>query len=190
MEPLAKKKTVVRASDSDQKLSEAIMYIAKKCSGDHLFGAVKLNKILFFADFFSYVRHGEPVTGAEYMKQRNGPVPRRFIPVKEALVAQGRAKIEPRLFMNGFVQKRLVALSEPDVSVFSARDVDMIHEVIDFLRDATAEEVSSLSHDRAWKLAKTRETIPYSTGFVSDQEPADKTLSRAREISRQHRWDG
>ena len=179
-----------RAADSDQKLSEAILYISKHCAADHFFGAVKLNKILFFADFFSYVRFGAPVTGADYMKLRNGPVPRRFMPVKEALVEQGRAKLEHRPLINGFVQKRIVAMDEPNISVFSGRDIEMFHEVIDFLRHASADDVSKLSHDRAWKLAKPRETIPYQTAFVSDRKPKEERLKRARELSRRHKWDG
>lgn len=178
-----------KTSESDQKLSEAILYIAKQCVGDHFFGAVKLNKILFFTDFFSYVRNGEPVTGSDYMKLRNGPVPKRFLPVKEALVAKGRARVEPRPLINGAIQKRLIPLDQPDVSVFTARDIDMIHEVIDWLRFANADEVSEMSHDRAWRVAKMHEIIPYETAFVSDQEPSDEQLSRAKELSRRHKWD-
>jgi len=177
------------ASSPDRKLSEAILYIANQCAGDHFFGAVKLNKILFFADFFSYVRHGKAVTGAEYMKLHNGPVPKRFMPVKEALVAQGRARVEHRPLINGAIQKRLIPTDQPDVSVFDARDIDMIHEVIAFLHSASATDVSEMSHDRAWRLAKLRETIPYETAFVSDQEPGEEQLNRAFELSQTHKWD-
>jgi hypothetical protein len=112
------------------------------------------------------------------------------MPVKESLVAKGRARIDPRPLINGAIQKRLVAIDKPDVSVFSGRDVDMMHEVIEFLRLASADQVSQMSHDRAWRLAEMRETIPYETAFVSDQQPAEETLKKARQISRRHEWDG
>lgn len=178
------------ASSPDRKLSEAILYIANHCAGDQFFGAVKLNKILFFADFFSYVRHGAPVTGAEYMKLHNGPVPKRFMPVKEALVAQGRARVEHRPLINGAIQKRLIPLDKPDVSVFTAQNIEIIHEVIEFLHSASATDVSEMSHDRAWRVANLRETIPYETAFVSDQIPAEEQLSRAMELTQTHKWDG
>lgn len=184
-----KQPTKMSSSESDRKLSEAILYISKQCAPDHFFGAVKLNKILLFSDFFSYVRYGSSVTGAEYMKLHNGPVPKRFLPVKESLVAKGRARLDHRPLMNGAIQKRLIPLDEPDVSVFTARDIEMIHEVMEWLRFANAEEVSKLSHDRAWRLANLRETIPYQTAFVSDQEPAEEQLNRAQELNRAHKWD-
>lgn len=178
-----------KAKETDKKLSEAILFVAKHCANHYHFGAVKLNKILFFADFISYIRHGASVTNAEYMKLWNGPVPRRFMPVKQALFKSGRAKMEPKPMINGVIQKRLIPLDEPDVSVFSARDIEMLYEAMDILKDATAQEVSDLSHDRAWRVADPKETIPYETAFVSDQPPKPAQLKRANELSHKYGWD-
>ncbi len=48
---------------STEKLRELVLYIADKCEEDRTFGAVKLNKILFYADFISFAEYGEPITG-------------------------------------------------------------------------------------------------------------------------------
>ena len=65
--------------DPDRRLAELILYIAEKCEHDPGFGAVKLNKILAFADFSSYFETGKPITGAEYMRLPQGPAPRRLL---------------------------------------------------------------------------------------------------------------
>ena len=53
---------------NEQKFKELVIYIAGRCESDPYFGAVKLNKLLFFSDFFAYAKLGNPITGAEYMK--------------------------------------------------------------------------------------------------------------------------
>ena len=57
------------------KFRELIVYICKKSEGDPTFGAVKLNKILYYADFAAYRILGKPITGAQYQKLREGPAP-------------------------------------------------------------------------------------------------------------------
>src|SRR2546425_884388 len=69
----------------DEKLAEMILHIAQLSEGDEPFGATKLNKILFYCDFLSYLYHGKPITGQEYQKLPNGPAPRRLVPVLQYL---------------------------------------------------------------------------------------------------------
>ena len=52
----------------DNKLRELVLYIAVLSEGDPAFGKVKLNKLLFFADFTAYLSFGKPITGHEYQK--------------------------------------------------------------------------------------------------------------------------
>ena len=53
---------------NEGKFKELVLYIASRCERDPTFGAVKLNKELFFSDFWAYAEFGEPITGAEYIK--------------------------------------------------------------------------------------------------------------------------
>ena len=48
----------------DERLGELILYVASKCTEDQLFGATKLNKILWRSDFRAYAKHGEPITAS------------------------------------------------------------------------------------------------------------------------------
>jgi len=69
----------------DKRLGELMLYVAWKCADDPKFGATKLNKILYFSDFLSFLRTGEAITGSEYVKQKNGPIPKHLVPVRESL---------------------------------------------------------------------------------------------------------
>ena len=44
---------------NDEKLRELIVYISDRCETDETFGAVKLNKILFLADFNAHLIQSE-----------------------------------------------------------------------------------------------------------------------------------
>ena len=72
--------------NGEAKLRELILYIANKAPD---FGAVKLNKTLVFSDFIAFYRFGVPITGVEYMRLPEGPVPRRMLPVLAELKAAG-----------------------------------------------------------------------------------------------------
>ena len=53
----------------DSRLGEAILYVAERLADDPAGrGAVKLNKILWWADFESFRERGRSVTGAVYQK--------------------------------------------------------------------------------------------------------------------------
>ena len=74
-------------------LGELILYIAKRCEADPTFGAVKLNKLLWWSDFLFYARAGQPITGVEYQKLPAGPAPVQLVPVRNVLIEAGDAKI-------------------------------------------------------------------------------------------------
>lgn len=178
-------------SYDEEKLRELILYIADKCEQDTYFGATKLNKVLFFADFLAFKQLGHSITGAEYIALEHGPVPRRLLPVKEQLTNEGDIAEQQR-----FRQKRIVVLREPDLSKFSAEEIALVDAVIDALRHQNAETVSNLSHGfLGWKAAwaereatDKQSVIPYSTVFVSKAPADDFEKAHAHELAKKHGW--
>ena len=81
-------------TNGEQMLGELILYVAGKCSEDRMFGAIKLNKILWWSDFLAYAQYGRPITGVQYRRLGHGPAPRQFIPVRDALVAKQDAVVQ------------------------------------------------------------------------------------------------
>jgi len=172
----------------EQKFRELMLYIAARMEGDPSFGATKLNKVLFFADFFHYVEYGAPITGAEYQKLSHGPAPRRLLPVQNQLRAAGDATIR-QTRVGTYVQKRLVPLRDADLSYFSGSEIAVVDEVISSLEQHTAMSVSAASHRMlGWQIAREGQTIPYESAFLyagpvtgADEDHARKVASNLAE---------
>ena len=178
-----------RDVDEHAKLRELVLYIAERCQEHPKFGAVKLNKILFFADFIAYARRGNSITGETYFKLRNGPAPKQLLRVVAELKASGDVREERRVYAIG-IQRRLVALRKPKLALFDGFEISLVNEVIEALKDKDAEEVSGLSHHFiGYKLVQDREEIPYESVFARD--PHDIVVTedhrrRAERIAKEH----
>lgn len=167
---------------ADRKMAELILYISVRSEGDEHFGATKLNKILFYADFIHYGKTGESITGQTYQRLEMGPAPRRLLPIRrelqetEDLVIQRRDRF-------GRIQERTVALREPDLTIFTGEEIKLVDDVIDALWEGRAIDVSLLSHDFAgWKLVRDRQTIPYESVFLTDRPLTAAERAYAREL--------
>lgn len=171
-----KEKTI---EPNDEKLKELILYIASRSEGDDYFGATKLNKLLFFADFIAYLNFGQPITGHEYQALERGPAPRRFVPIRDEMQANGDIAFRLRDFY-GLAQHRIFSLREPNLDLFSAEEIDLVNRLIFLYWDKSAAEISSDSHQFAgWKYATYGEIIPYQVALVGTRELTDAELDFA-----------
>jgi uncharacterized phage-associated protein len=160
------------------KFAELVLYVAHGLSDDRAGGAIKLNKVLYFADFAHVRKHGRPITGADYQKLPHGPAPRRLKPVRSRLVAEGAAELVTEEFL-GYRMHRLVPLRRPDVSCFSADELATIDKVLDDLKQLTGAQVSELSHEEpGWIHAQEGESIPYEMALVAKQQVLTPTARR------------
>lgn len=173
--------------DGEDRLRELILYIAGRCERDTRFGATKLNKILAFSDFTAYFRRRRPITGVEYMRLPQGPVPRRLKPITADM--ERKYEMVIRIVQDGkFEQKRVVPLRDPDLTLFLADDIAIVDEMIRAFWGRTAKTVSEFSHGMAWKIAGDRELIPYEAVFLSDEELTDYDVARTHELARRLGW--
>ena len=169
------------------KLAELILYICQKCADDPCFGATKLNKILYFADFLHYGNYGRPITGVEYQKLPYGPAPRRLVPVRDHLIDNGELGIQPAALRNGGVQKKPVNLREPNLSIFSGSEIAQVDSVIQCFANADTDTISEVSHKMVgWQVVEENETIPYSTVFVSNPKLTQDEITRGLDVAAQH----
>lgn len=169
---------VVEQTYDEEKFTELLVLVADRLRHDQTGGATKIDKVLYFADFAHFRRTGRPITGAEYQKLPNGPAPRRLLPVRSRLVDDGEAELERRDFL-GYQQHRLVPRRTADVSVFTAEELETIHDVLDDLAGMTGREVSDLSHEEAgWRLTEDGDTIPYVAALIPKDQPITPTARR------------
>jgi len=161
----------------DGKFTELVLYIARRSEGDPRFGGVKLNKLLFYADFLSYIHFGKPITGQEYHALPNGPAPRYKVPLwrkmeKERLIAVRKDATEL-----GTKQETTLALRDANLSKFTAEEIDLVSKLIQICWGKSGNYLSEATHRFAgWELAKEKETIPYSVALVGSRKPTPKEI--------------
>lgn len=168
-------------AESKERLRELILFISDRCETDPTFGAVKLNKILFFSDLFSFAEHGKAITGVPYRKYGQGPVPTVLKRLRDKMEQGGEIAVRKKRYHGG-TQHRVVPLREPELDKFNGNDIVMVEEVIEMLWGRGATEVSKLSLDRAWKSASEGEAIPYEAAFVSDEPLTDRDRAIAEDM--------
>lgn len=164
----------------DEKLRELIIYIATLSANDPKFGAVKLNKLLFYSDFLAYQKFGKAITEEPYQALRQGPAPKRLKAVVQQMM--GRDIREERRSVGPFEQIRIVPLRTADLSKFGGPEVDLVHGVVQRFWNLNAKEISNESHlFLGWQVGVTGETIPYSTVLIGDRKPtaAEERQGRA-----------
>ena len=160
-----------RIRPSDEKLSELILLISEWSQADPRFGAIKLNKLLFHCDFSAYLTYEEPITGQEYFALPQGPAPRRLKPVTDKMKEREELAYQEVEYY-GHKQMRPIALRPPKLALFSAQDMDLVRRTIEKFWHMNATEISEHSHlFTGWKVAREKETIPYSTALVGHRPP-------------------
>jgi Protein of unknown function (DUF4065) len=167
----------------NNRLKELIVYISAKCQDDPAFGAVKLNKILFQADFRAYRLRGKPITGASYFRLKHGPAPKALMPIMSELHQDDAVRTQRRI-VGGQEQKRPIALRPPDLRYFSGEEIAIVDDIINELWGKSATAVSEESHGIQWKTRADRDPIPYESAYLSDDPVTLDDIQRAEELIR------
>lgn len=171
------------------KFKELMLYVAERSVEDPMFGATKLNKILFFSDFLCFGLAGHSITGASYQRLRNGPSPIQLPAMAREIEMANEGYFVERPYFN-LKQRRLIPKRPANRLRFSGEELDLINDVITNLERSNATDVSNLSHlrSRAWQVAEEGETIPYTAVFLSTRKATASDLRRGRDLARQHGW--
>jgi len=168
------------------KFKELLLYLAQRSAGDPLFGATKLNKLLFYCDFLAYGQLGRSVTGARYQRLKHGPAPRQLVPIQRELEAEGAMSVQVRQFFNQ-VQKRPVAMRPPNLGLFSGEEIALVDMLLEVLRHYSASEVSALSHlEAGWQLVDDGEDIPYESVFLSPPGLTEDDVDQGLKLWHEH----
>jgi len=155
-----------------RKFEELLLYLARRSEGDPLFGAVKLNKLLFYSDFLAYARLGRPITNQRYQRLKNGPAPRRLLPVRNQLISNHAAALQQVRAPGGvYLQDRLVALRDANLKVFTGEEIGLVNEIIEHCLPHSGTDLSEATHRFiGWMAVEDSEDIPYEMVFVHVRE--------------------
>lgn len=171
-------------SGADKKLRELILHISLQSEGDCAYEALKLARLLFFADFLAYLRLGESITGAEYERAAFGPAPRGVAAILEDM--ERRGEIATRWCeSSGLSVQRPLALRNPHLGGFSAEEIALADELTRRYWAMSATRMSEAFHEFAgWQWAEPGEVIPYEVALVGSREPTQEERAKGKELER------
>lgn len=146
-------------------------YVCDQVDPDIL-GAVRLHKVLYFADMWHFLKTGHPITGETYRKQHFGPVASHLPHILEELEHEGALE-RRQVPWPGGTRTEFHTKRPAPTHRFSSSEKSFVDEVIDFVIRKTAAEISEFSHHQVWEAAAMGEELPYATAF--HMSPAEVT---------------
>lgn len=120
---------------------------------------VRLNKLLFYADFIHYKYSGFSITGCKYAAIDMGSVPDQYAYIfglleSEKYLTTELVKIKDR------EHDKFVAINKFDKSVFNPDEINTLNKVLKRFGGVTTQELMKISHDeKAWKDNISRKSI-------------------------------
>lgn len=152
------------------KFKEVLLYILGEIGARPNVGQTVLYKLLYFIDFDFYERYEEQLIGAVYIKNRYGPTPTHFKKLVEEMEDDGSLESVSSKYFK-YKQTKYLPRRMPDLSLLSARELQMIDEVINRLGHMTATQLSDYSHgDTPWLGAEEGGEISYEMVFYRTPE--------------------
>lgn len=168
---------------NDAKFRELVLHVCRQSEGDAPFGAVKLNKILFYSDFVAYVQFGHAITWQPYQRLENGPAPKRLLPIVKKMEEHGEIATREVPYY-GRTQRQYWALREPDLSQFTGDEIALVDRIIRECWGKHARAMSDMSHEfRGWQQAKDGEIIPYEVALARFEQPTTEQLSQGEKMA-------
>jgi transcriptional regulator with XRE-family HTH domain/uncharacterized phage-associated protein len=132
-----------------EKLCEMVVYFAEQVSPMK----VKLNKLLFYADFLNFKRTSYSISGARYCAIPWGPVPDKHQTLFEFMEEQGDIVVEKIEFDDGKVGEQFF----PDArrtfnrEVFSESELDALTAVTKAFSKTSTQQIIKISHEeKGW----------------------------------------
>ena len=148
-----------------KKFKEVLLYILNKVGAKPNIGETVLYKLLFYIDFDYYERYEEQLIGATYIKNHFGPTPKEFVKIVEKMEKDEELmRVKGKYFSHP--QIKYLPLREPDLSIVTGQEIELIDEVINKLSDMNAIRISDYSHhDVPWLTTDEGKVIPYESVF-------------------------
>jgi hypothetical protein len=166
------------------RFNDLLLYVSEQLADDPTFGETKLNKILFYSDFEAFRLLGEPITGAEYQKNKHGPTARLYTIQRDELLRTRQITVERRLVVD-----HVQDVIEPDqvranIADFSEDELSIIDRVISVFRKFTNTEASDKAHEwsAGWKAMSMGQTIPYASAIIDPSPLTESQLKKLHEL--------
>ena len=172
----------------------AVLFFAKETKHANI---TKISKLLYFLDFTHFKQTGYPSIGLKYYAFEKGPVPKDFwLEVKDGNVPEDfedklalipkRDEIAPNFKEIEFKAK---TKTNPDLSVFTPREIKILGDLAFIFRDAKAWEISEVSHllNQPWDITRRQKGVNSPIDYLlAIDKKADINLEDAEESLKEH----
>ena len=146
---------------AEVKLRELIIYLCERRITARSFGTSQLNTLLCLSDFLHYRRHGESITGADYVVAEHGPWLVKFELHLDPLIDDGKIVIQSS-DLGGYTQYRPMALASADLFGFNGAEIATAEQVLRATEDQSASELGDLAHSLTrWRNGNLGDPLPY-----------------------------
>jgi Protein of unknown function (DUF4065) len=175
------------------RLREMVLYVSEHSADAEFFGLVKLNKILWKADFSAFADRRMPVTGRPYQRLALGPAPVEMRPLLAEMLQDGQIELKSFVFGKDqlgkdIIESRPLAKVTPILRLFSDDDLSYVDISIAYYRPFTGRETSDDSHGIAWSSRNDLDPMPYESALFSDEQPKDSQLNKLATVGRELGW--
>jgi len=144
-----------------ERFKNAVLAILKAKPG---MGSLQLRKALIIADALHNAYYGESITGTKYIKHKFGPVPNdeayMFLMQMEFPLKLVEVIEEP---VGPYTQNSYHASVEPDYSIFTRDQIDMLNCAARTAWKYSALRLSEMTHDEVYNSTPFGEEIPLET---------------------------
>ena len=128
----------------------------------------KLAKLIYLADFGWYYKHLESITGAQYRKLPQGPVPNYYFSAIDDLFDKGLINIEIK------DNAQLISLTDAGKQVkfknLAKVELDFVRKVAKKWQGKRTNEIVAFTHQQLpYKVCTEGEVIPYE--LITQQDP-------------------
>lgn len=166
-----------------EKLKEALHYVIARCDDPARLGAIRLNKIMLFADRFAYRMNGATITADPYVKRRLGPVPKNVLAAIGELASEHKIVVREVATFGNKVMRHYITMKPAEVDALSEQDREILNAVTSIICDNfSANEISDATHDQVWEAAELGEEIPIFTTFARRGEITNEVRQWASEV--------
>ena len=132
----------------------------------------KMNKLVFYADYMMFRKHGQSISGMRYVAIDRGPVPDKFQTIYEYLAYINKIEIKNVSFQNYVGDKFKASNSSVNSQeLFSETEIEILNEVCNIFKETSTKDIVDLSHkEKAWiENQVQKSTISYHYAFDLSQ---------------------
>src|SRR3989338_1514524 len=151
------------AKINKEKYKNIILFFAGKIRNGTL-GKLKLMKLLYYLDFDFFEKYGKSITGDEYLRFENGPVPRMAEKIIKEMSGKEIKITKVKIAAGYNDQQRIEPVEENfNVGLFSKEELMMMEEIAGKWEKFSGTEMKNATHGEApWIATKPNDVIDYN----------------------------